>query len=223
MIPLGTIGVKEFVMALQKIFCPCCSQSFYGSDQVGAVISCSNCGRVLEIKDGTVKEHVPGTKAGATQTVVEQSSTSRPQQSPVTSRHTSPESAVSSDAPVQPPELDIPHSSTHSVFDVAALQTVIWKVIPASGSRFCFCCHSSHGRSANIEKEFNASANNQSITTFTNQCCANTATTIVSSGSNVASQADARFRQSYSLTTNRVWQCWRPCYAGNTVSCSGGR
>ena len=125
-------------MALRKIFCPCCSQSFYASDQVGAVVSCSNCGRALEVKDGTVREYVPGTKGGAAQTVVEQSSTSRPQQSPMTSRHSSTESAVSSDAPVQPPELDIPHSSTHSVFDVAALQTVIWKVILPAGLAFAF-------------------------------------------------------------------------------------
>ena len=125
-------------MGLHNIFCPCCSQSFYGSDQIGAVVSCSNCGRALEIKDGTVKEYVPGTKGGAAQTVVEQSSTCRPQQSPVTSRHSSPESTVSSDAPVQPPELDIPHSSTHAVFEVAALQTAIWKVILPAGLAFAF-------------------------------------------------------------------------------------
>ncbi len=129
---------RKIEMALKKIFCPCCSQSFYGSDQVGAVISCSNCGRALEIKDGTVKEHVPGMKGGAAQTVVEQSLNSQPQQSPVTSYHSSPESAVSSDAPVQPPELDIPNSSTHSVFDVAALQTVIWKVILPAGLACAF-------------------------------------------------------------------------------------
>ena len=125
-------------MALQKIFCPFCRQSFYGSDQVGAVIACSNCSRKLEIKNGSVKEYVPEREEGRPQTAVEQFSHSRPQQSPVTHLHSSSKGLVSSDKPIQPPELELPNSSSHSVFEVAALQTAIWKVILPAGLAFAF-------------------------------------------------------------------------------------
>lgn len=125
-------------MALQKIFCPFCRQSFYGSDQVGAVIACSNCSRKLEIKNGSVKEHLPGREEERPQTAVEQFSNSRPQQSPVTHPHSSSKSSVSSDKPIQPPELELPNSSTYSVFDVAVLQTAVWKVILPAGLAFAF-------------------------------------------------------------------------------------
>ena len=125
-------------MALQKIFCPSCKQSFFASDRIGTLVECANCGQSLEVTADSVRVCQPATPDNAVQNFQKKPTL------PVAKRFLAPRKpapsppANSATQPVSPPELESKSPSSRLSFGTDQLQTAVWKFILPVGLAFVF-------------------------------------------------------------------------------------
>lgn len=125
-------------MALQKIFCPSCKQSFFASDRIGTLVECANCGQSLEVTADSVRVCQPATPDNAVQNFQKKPTL------PVAKRFLAPRKpapsppANSATQPVSPPELESKSPSSRLSFGIDQLQTAVWKFILPVGLAFVF-------------------------------------------------------------------------------------
>ena len=125
-------------MALQKIFCPSCKQSFFASDRIGTLVECANCGQSLEITADSVRVCQPATPESAVQNFQKKPTlpAAKPFHAPRKPAPTRP--AESATQPVSPPELESKSPSSRLSFGTDQLQTAVWKFILPVGLAFVF-------------------------------------------------------------------------------------
>ena len=125
-------------MALQKIFCPSCKQSFFASDRIGTLVECANCGQSLEITADSVRVCQPATPDNAVQNFQKKPTL------PVAKRFLAPRKpapsppANSVTQQISPPELESKSPSSRLSFGIDQLQTAVWKFILPVGLAFVF-------------------------------------------------------------------------------------
>lgn len=125
-------------MALQKIFCPSCKQSFFASDRIGALVVCANCEQSLEVTADSVRVCQPATPESAVQNFQKKPTL------PVAKRFLAPRKpapsppANSVTQQISPPELESKSPSSRLSFGTDQMQTAVWKFILPVGLAFVF-------------------------------------------------------------------------------------
>ena len=125
-------------MALQKIFCPSCKQSFFASDRIGSLVECANCGQSLEVTADSVRVCQPATPVNAVQNFQKKSSLPGAKPFPAPRKTTPSQPAESVTQQVSPPELESKSPSSRLSFGTDQLQTAVWKFILPVGLAFVF-------------------------------------------------------------------------------------
>ena len=134
----GSQWVSERNMALQKIFCPSCKQSFFASDRIGALVVCANCEQSLEVTADSVRVCQPATPESTVQNFQKKPTL------PVAKRFLAPRKpapsppANSVTQQISPPELETKSPSSRLSFGTDQLQTAVWKFILPVGLAFVF-------------------------------------------------------------------------------------
>ncbi len=125
-------------MALQKIFCPSCKQSFFASDRIGALVVCANCEQSLEVTADSVRVCQPATPESAVQNFQKKPTLPAAKSFHAPRKPAPTRPAESATQPVSPPELESKSPSSRLSFGIDQLQTAVWKFILPVGLAFVF-------------------------------------------------------------------------------------
>ena len=125
-------------MALQKIFCPSCKQSFFASDGIGTLVECANCGQSLEVTADSVRVCQPATPDNAIQNFQKKPTLPVAKPLPALRKTTPTRPAESATQPASPPELESKGPSSRLSFGTDQLQAAVWKFILPVGLAFVF-------------------------------------------------------------------------------------